>query len=206
MSDDKLHDINEQKEIEFYSACVNAWFNTKLEYDKSILVLSSSGIGLLLSLFTAFGIPGFYSLAFYILAIIFLGIASGAVLVVFVVNASHIEKVISGKEKENFILSMLDKVIVCSFALGVFFVSSVGVSIAINSFNKQEAKMSQQKSNRVIVGDSFNGISKLDTSATAKKSFNGVAALQPKPADTSSSSGQTNQQDTSSQSASNDKQ
>lgn len=37
MSDDKLQDINEQKEIEFYSACVNAWFNTKLEYDKSIL-------------------------------------------------------------------------------------------------------------------------------------------------------------------------
>ncbi len=205
MSDDKLQDINKQKEVEFYSACVNAWFNTRLEYDKSILVLSSSGIGLLLSLFTAFGIPGSYSLIFYILAIVFLGVASVSVLAVFVVNASHIEKVISGKEQESFILSLLDKTIILSFALGVFFVSLVGVSIAIRSYIKQEDKMSQQKSNRVIVGDSFNGISKLDTSATLKESFNGIAAIQPKPTDTQSGADQANQQSKSSQSASNDK-
>jgi hypothetical protein len=42
--------MSDDKEVEYYAAQANAWFNTKLEYDKSILVLSAGAIGLLIKL------------------------------------------------------------------------------------------------------------------------------------------------------------
>lgn len=206
MIKDSECDISDQKKVEFYSACVNAWFNTKLEYDKSVLALSTGGIGLLLGLLNAFGLSDLFSLGFYVLAIVSFVVSIVCVLAVFHFNASHVEKVIQGEESDSFVLSVLDKFAVWSFALGVFFVAFVAVSSALNLY-KKEIKMSQNKSKSGLVGDSFNGMKRLDVSAKSGKSFNGVAAIQPKP-----ESGQPNQvqagtdsQNQSSQSASDTK-
>ena len=164
------------------------------------------GIGLLLGLLNTFGLSDLFSLGFYVLAIVSFVVSIVCVLAVFHFNASHVEKVIQGEESDSFVLSVLDKFAVWSFALGVFFVAFVAVSSALNLY-KKEIKMSQNKSKSVLVGDSFNGMKRLDVSAKSGKSFNGVAAIQPKP-----KSGQPNQvqagtdsQNQSSQSASDTK-
>ena len=46
----------QKKQIEYYASCVNAWFNTKLERDRSLLTLSAGGIGLLITLLTTVGL------------------------------------------------------------------------------------------------------------------------------------------------------
>jgi hypothetical protein len=183
MSDDEGFDIDKQKKIEYYSACVNAWFNTRLEYDKSILVLSTGGVGVLLGFLNFFGVKSYYFLVLYILSFVFFLVALCGVLAVYINNASHIEEVISGKNGESLILSFLDKVVVWAFAFGVFFAGLLGVSVTIQLYKNQEVQMGKEQSKRVIIGDSFNGLNKLNVSGTLKKSFNGVANIQPKPAE-----------------------
>ena len=46
MSDENKNSLNDQKEVAYYSALVNAWITTRMEKDKQLLTLSSAGIGL----------------------------------------------------------------------------------------------------------------------------------------------------------------
>ena len=48
--------INNAKEVAYYTALVDAWINTKMERDKSLLSLATAGIGLLVTLLTTVGI------------------------------------------------------------------------------------------------------------------------------------------------------
>jgi hypothetical protein len=45
MTDQEQHD---RKDVEHYASSVDAWYNTRLELDKSLLTLSAGGIGLFL--------------------------------------------------------------------------------------------------------------------------------------------------------------
>lgn len=51
----------QEKDIQFYAASVTAWFNTRLEHDKSLLALSAGGIGLLVTLLTTVGVKSIES-------------------------------------------------------------------------------------------------------------------------------------------------
>ncbi len=63
-------DINEKKEVAFYTAGVTAWYNTSLEHDKSLFTLSAGGIGLLITLIRTVGVPSAETLILYIAAMI----------------------------------------------------------------------------------------------------------------------------------------
>lgn len=76
-------EIKNQKEVEFYAASVNAWFNTSLEHDKSLFTLSAGGIGLLLTLLTTVGLSSAESLVLYIGAILSFLSAIIAILLIF---------------------------------------------------------------------------------------------------------------------------
>jgi hypothetical protein len=47
---------NNAKEVEYFAAIANAWVNTRVEHDKSLLTLSAGGIGLLITLLSTVGI------------------------------------------------------------------------------------------------------------------------------------------------------
>jgi hypothetical protein len=51
--EEKLREREEEtaraKDVEFFAAGVNAWYNTALEHDKSIFALAAGSIGLLVS-------------------------------------------------------------------------------------------------------------------------------------------------------------
>lgn len=170
-------EIDDQKRVEFYSAGLTAWYNTRLEHDKSLLTLSAGGIGLLVTLMTTVVVSSAESLVLYSCALLAFLICLASILVIFKKNADHLEEVICGTGSQNdLVLSRLDSVGMWAFASGVGFSVVIGISAAIHSYGKEEMKMSnadrQQKSVE-IAQESFNGVARLQPQTDLSKSFNG---------------------------------
>lgn len=171
--------MSDDKEVAYYSAKVNAWFNTKLEYDKSLLVLSASAIGLLVTLLTTIGVNSFALLLVFFASIISFIVCLITVLTIFSRNAKHLEELIAGRVKDDPILGFLDYLSIISFTLGVLLAAIIGLATATDNFILREANMSDKKdSNQEIIKESFNGASNLG-STIEKKSFNGAHNLIP---------------------------
>jgi hypothetical protein len=193
-------EIENQKRVEYYASSVNAWFNTSLEYDKSLLTLSAGGIGLLLTLLTTVGLASAEALVLYIGAIVCFVVALVAILVVFRRNRTHIEDILSGKSisKDPF-LTKLDATASWAFGIGVSFTAIIGVAAAVHSYSTKEKTMANEatkKTETVTLRESFNGASNIQPTTDFTKSFNGAGNLQPPPAaaipaPTSSDSSQT---------------
>jgi len=179
-------EIENQKRIEYYAASVNAWFNTSLEHDKSLLALSAGGIGLLLTLLTTVGLSSAEALVLYIGAIVSFVVALVTILVVFRRNRTHIEDILSGKSTSNDpLLTKLDATALWAFGIGVLFTAIIGLAAAIHSYSTKEKTMANEttkKTETVPLRESFNGASNLQPSTDFTKSFNGASNLQPQPA------------------------
>jgi len=183
-------EIENQKEVEFYAASVNAWFNTSLEHDKSLLTLSSGGIGLLLTLLTTAGLSSAEALILYIGAITIFVVALVAILIVFRRNRTHIEEILSRKSKSNDpLLTKLDTTALWAFGIGVLFTAIIGIATAVHSYTTKEKTMANEttKKTEIRIGlDIFNGAGNLQPSPTpalsttlSAGSVNGAANLQP---------------------------
>ena len=179
-------EIENQKRVEYYAASVNAWFNTSLEHDKSLLTLSAGGIGLLLTLLTTVGLSSTEALLLYISAIASFVVALVAILVIFNRNRMHIEEILSGKSTSNDpLLIKLDATALWAFGIGVLFTAIIGITAAAHSYSTKEKDMTNEttkKTDAVPLRESFNGASSLQPSTDFTRSFNGVGNLQPSPA------------------------
>ena len=98
------------EDVEFYSNSVNAWFNTKLERDKSILAISAGGLGLLITLLTAFDVNNITELVIYFIAILCFMLAIILMVIIFNRNASYLSKLNEGKADKDSVLTGLDHV------------------------------------------------------------------------------------------------
>jgi hypothetical protein len=185
-------EISHQKEVEYYASSVNAWFNTSLEHDKSILTLAAGGIGLLITLLTTIGLSSAEALVLYVGAITSFLVALLAVLVVFRHNRTYIEQVLAGKIAGNDpVLAKADSIALWAFGVGVVFTAVIGIDTAIHSFTSKEKAMSNEptkSTQSVPLRESFNGATNLQLSiesfngaASLQKSFNGASNLQPQP-------------------------
>lgn len=175
-------ELTQQKDIQHYGASVNAWFNTALEHDKSILALSAAGIGLLTTLLTTADFVSAEALVLYILAILSFLIAIACVLFVFNRNKDYIERMISGANSATDPgLTKLDHGAILAFAAGVVFSAVIGISAGINSYANGDSAMSNKphNSDQHQLNESFNNASRLQPQNQETKSFNGAAALRP---------------------------
>lgn len=183
-------EIENQKRVEYYAAIVNAWFNTSLEHDKSLLTLSAGGIGLLLTLLTTVGLSSTEALVLYIGAIASFVVALVAILVVFRRNRTHIEVILSGKSTSNDpLLTKLDTTALWAFGIGVLFTAIIGIAAAVHSYTTKEKTMANEptkKTEPVPLRESFNGAGNLQpptapalNTILPAPSFNGAADLQP---------------------------
>lgn len=176
--------MSDEKEVEFYAAKANAWFNTKLEYDKSLLVLSAGAIGLLITLLTTVGVDSFVLLFIFVASIISFVVCLVAVLAIFWRNAKYLEELIAGKRTTDPVLGFLDSLSIFSFILGVILASIIGLATATNGVIIKEATMSDKKDsnqNNVSLRESFNGASNIapQGAETSKRSFNGAQNVAP---------------------------
>lgn len=172
-------EIAHQKEVEYYASSVNAWFNTSLEHDKSILTLAAGGIGLLITLLTTVGLLSAEALVLYVGAITSFLVALVSVLVVFRRNRTYIEQVLAGKAGGNDpMLAKADSIALWAFGVGVVFTAVIGIATAIHSYTSKEKTMANEASKpsqTVLAQESFNN------AANLQKSFNGASNLQPQP-------------------------
>jgi hypothetical protein len=105
---------------------VQAWFGTKMEKDKSLLTLSSAGIGILVSLGANSRLEKF----FYVSAVLFFINTVLCTLIVFEINAKLIESLIREKNTKSTgrIANFLDYVLILSFLFGVIAFAMLGVT------------------------------------------------------------------------------
>lgn len=185
-------EIAHQKEVEYYASSVNAWFNTSLEHDKSILTLAAGGIGLLITLLTTVGLSSAEALVLYVGAITSFLVALVSVLVVFRRNRTYIEQVLAGKAGANdSMLAKADSIALWAFGIGVVFTAVIGIATAIHSYTSKEKSMANdptKPTQTVPLRESFNGATNLQPSIESfngsvnlQKSFNGASNLQPQP-------------------------
>lgn len=185
-------EIAHQKEVEYYASSVNAWFNTSLEHDKSILTLAAGGIGLLITLLTTVGLSSAEALVLYVGAITSFLVALVSVLVVFRRNRTYIEQVLAGKAGANDpMLARADSIALWAFGVGVVFTAVIGIATAIHSYTSKEKSMANETTKptqTVPLRESFNGATNLQPSMESfngavnlQKSFNGASNLQPQP-------------------------
>lgn len=186
MTEDELQrerQVAQEKDVAFYTASVEAWLNTSLEYDKSIFALSGGGIGLLTTLLTTIGAPSIMILCFYALAVICLAASLILILIIFKRNKKHLEDVVFASEAiEDEVLKRLDLAVLWVFGMGAILTLAVGFLSAVDSY---EAKSKETKGKimanekRVVpsgmseTNASVNGIS------TFTRSFNGLANMRP---------------------------
>ena len=199
MSDSKVSNLEREIliDVEKYSAGANAWYNTSLEHDKSILTLSTLGIGLLITLITSFGVESAEALTLNLLAILSFMISIAAVLIIFKKNGSYLNHHLDALERptensapvNNSMLSILDNIVITTFAMGMIFSSILGISAAVNSYTvnttKEKIVTNDNQTKTESLRESFN------QSPLEKKSYN-QAPIKPveKPAETVSTTKQ----------------
>jgi hypothetical protein len=171
-------------EIEWYAAGLAAWYGTRLEHDKSLLTLAAGGIGLLISLVSAFGVESVESLILFTLALAAFILCVSAVLWIFKRNSKHIEDAVGQQKGNDPVLAVLDNVAVSTFLAGVVLSSILGIAVAVHSFETKRTSMSVEKKTTgpvVVIGDSVNGINNMSPAGLAglRRSFNGIANMAP---------------------------
>jgi hypothetical protein len=166
---DQEIDLTKEKKTAYYSALLEAWLATRMEKDKSLLMLSAGGVGVLVTLLTTTGIQSRL-----------VGVLFGAALTCFMVsillavsifgrNADYIHCLINDKQTNELGLRRRDAWMYWSFVLGVTLSIVIGFSSGIMKFKKQEAHMSDNKPVNVNTS----------TPETYKKSFSGLSELAP---------------------------
>jgi hypothetical protein len=121
----EAHAEYRQKTVAHYSAAVTGWFATRLELDKSLLTLSSGGVGLLVTVLR----PAMHSCAaqvIYALALIAFIVCDMIVLVIFKRNSTHLEAVVHSSEASDFVLAFLDTAAIVTFICGVVLSAIIG--------------------------------------------------------------------------------
>ena len=120
-----------QQIIAHYSALVQAWAETRMEKDRSVLGLSAAAIGLLVTLLTAVGVAALWQLVLYIFSALAFGLSIFMALRIFSKNADHLKKIIkTGETGDDPTLKRLDILMMLGFLFGVLILAVIGVSTA----------------------------------------------------------------------------
>ncbi|WP_022946872.1 hypothetical protein [Pseudoalteromonas ruthenica] len=165
------------KEVAYYSATVSAWFNTKFEMDKQLLSLSSAGVGLLITLMTAFGVVNLRVACFFALSLLCYIITVISVLLILYRNGKFLEKLNSDKNKNknenDNLLLVLDFTARTSFVIGILLTSAIGIETSLNKLEIQESfvidKSKLEKQPQENKRKSLNGAGRMRPNDTPNK-------------------------------------
>lgn len=130
MGDDERRG-NIDKETAFYAAIVQAWVQTRMEKDRSLLALSSGGVGLLVTLLTTVGVVDLWQLVLYIFAAVGFGVSIFSAILIFDWNAKHLQRVATTHESgDDPTLIRLDTLLLLGFIVGVILLAIIGITTA----------------------------------------------------------------------------
>jgi hypothetical protein len=165
------------KAVAYYSALVNSWINTRLDRDKTLVTLSTAGVGILITLLTGRKVVGWPQWCSYSLAL------AGFILCVMLalhtmrLNSDYIEAILSKSDDEPkpevdsiaAKLRCLDNAVVSCFIVGLLSSVAFGLLFGVQSNTpKGDNPMVSDEHKKVIQTDDF------------KKSLSGLHNLEPK--------------------------
>jgi len=167
-----LNEDYEAKDRLFYSAMINAWLQTKIERDKQLLTLSSSAIGLLVTLLRTGGVSSWLQIAFFSAALFAFLVTVISILIILGKNATRIQEALNGSETRNRALALLDEVATISFIMGMIMVVIIGIYSATSSLGEKGTNMNK---------DNIGNISRHSVGTNRGDSWNDVHKLRPQP-------------------------
>lgn len=133
-----------ERDDHFYSALVNAFVATRMEADKSLLALSSGGIGLTITLLATFGAANTFAAVCYGVMLVEFLTTVVVTLVVFRLNSAYIRATIrevneghdpersDDVQRERRRLRFWGWAATASFALGILASSVLGVALTFS--------------------------------------------------------------------------
>lgn len=117
-----------QKDVEFYSACVNGWIQNRMEKDKQLLTLSSLAIGVLLFFYK--NLEDKISFVLWLIASLSFIFCIITVLYIFKKNAEYLEEVIKESSSQNYLektLSFFTRLSSILFIIGIITTFSISI-------------------------------------------------------------------------------
>lgn len=135
---EELNKINTEKNIEFHSQSINAWYMTSLEKDKSILTISAGGIGVMITLLTTIGMNGYLTFSLFCLSILSFLISILLIINVFGLNKEYLTALLKEEDTSCFKIKTQDNIAIISFLFGIIFAIIIGLTVAFNKLNTSE--------------------------------------------------------------------
>jgi hypothetical protein len=164
----RKREVDNGKEISYYSAIYNGWLTTRLEHDKSILTLSTSAIGLLITLLITKTSVDKIELILFLTALVAFSISALLALHIFEKNSDLLEAVAKNQSyiSDDKKLKLYDRIKKYCFYIGIILTFVIGLNFGLTKI--KEVNMAKENStiNKVIKTD-------------MKKSFQGVQNLKP---------------------------
>lgn len=163
-------EINTDKQTAYFAALVEAWLQTRMEKDKSLLMLAAGGVGVLVTLLTTTGIHSPFVGSLFAGALICFLASILLAISIFGRNAGYIHCLINNKTSNERDLQRRDTWMYWSFVIGVTLTISIGFFSGISKYRKEEASMNERKPATV---------DRTGVPPTDKRSFSGLSELAP---------------------------
>ena len=150
----------EAKNVAHYSVMLEAWIQTRMARDKSLITLSAGGVGVLVTLLTTVGLASRWQIWLYIGSFVGFLLTICFAITIYQKNAELIEHDFRGQPSEHLRLKVFDRGTILAFYIGAVFAVAIAVSSALTQSPKEGAKaMSDHE----------------------KKSLDGLSNLKPQP-------------------------
>lgn len=130
--------IYEKKSLIYYEHLLDSLITMRMEYDKSLLLISMGGVGLLTTLLMT--VPGlsFCNVLFFMFSIFFLLVSGIIVACTFNINSSYTKYILADltveAEAEEKKLDFFQCIAIFAFSLGVVLALGLGAVLAFHQF------------------------------------------------------------------------
>ncbi len=146
----------EMKKSAYYAATYDAFMATIFEADKSILTVSAGGVGLLVTLLTAFQVQSVWQIIVYLLALICFVISIVASIFIFKRNKVVLISMLMDKEQEDSVLKLLDYLNISSCIMGILLTIYIGLSTGIQKLH-MKSDTDLDKTAKTVQIETMNG-------------------------------------------------
>lgn len=175
MSEEKSDSTQQQKDIAYYSALVDAWIQTKMSQDKIFISLSAGGIGLLITILTTVGVQDLWQITLYVGAFVAFAVCVGTSMYILGRNAKHIEEVLNKNASCDYVLRRCDQISLVAFIVGAVLFTAIAFTTAVCKLEGKggekvtEKKEVEDTTHWVPLSESINGIRNLKSSDESTK-------------------------------------
>jgi hypothetical protein len=180
------NNLKSQKEVAFYGNIVNAWIQTRMELDRTLIYISSAGIGFLITLLA--NKEGINTTDFLVFLAAFIAFFIVIILCVAIFhrNATHLEALLQNDKAKDRWLDALDCAAKGFFILALFCTLLIGVltySNQLYQINKNTGgnTMSENRSKELLnkIDEGSSGETRPSFEKLDEKSLSGLGNLKP---------------------------